>query len=377
MKAKTIIVEDAEHLEQALKNLEADFQPNLAFVFSAIKHSNEKLQQLLSQYEFAFIGASTAGEIALQTTEQEMVFEDAISVLLLQLKPELFQVKQFDIRANSSFSAGIEVGKWGRECFAQPGYILLASGLATDGEALVKGIIEGSQKNNMPLYGGLAGDDGAFSETFVYGNKGIDTSGIAVVVFDTTKMIIQGLASSGWVGSGSIKQVTRSQGNIVYSIDNKPALDFYISYLNIDESDMPAGAVEFPLLVHNEDGSTILRTVVDVNLEERSLIFAGSVEERKYVQFSMSNGDEASENTIADIREFRWLEDVPDAMLLFSCVARHTALGPTVEDEIEVIGERWPVPLAGYFTYGEIGQNSAGSCDFHNETCTLVLMKEK
>jgi len=186
-----------------------------------------------------------------------------------------------------------------------------------------------------------------------------------------------GMASSGWVASGAVKKVTRATGNIVYTIDNQPALDFYLKQLDIAEDEMPAAGIEYPLFVLNDDGSSVIRVVLDINKEERSLIFAGTVGEKRVIQFSTSNGDEASENTIQDIQNLEWLNKTPDCMLLFSCVARHIALGPTVEDEIEVIGERWDVPLAGFFTYGEIGHNSQGKCDFHNETCTLMLMREK
>ena len=34
-------------------------------------------------------------------------------------------------------------------------------------------------------------------------------------------------------------------------------------------------------------------------------------------------------------------------------------------------------PMIGFFSYGEIGNVKGGACDFHNETCSLVLLKER
>ncbi len=36
----------------------------------------------------------------------------------------------------------------------------------------------------------------------------------------------------------------------------------------------------------------------------------------------------------------------------------------------------WGAPMAGYFSYGEIGGPTSGSCDFHNETCMLLAVRE-
>ena len=64
-----------------------------------------------------------------------------------------------------------------------------------------------------------------------------------------------------------------------------------------------------------------------------------------------------------------------DALILISCKARHAALGPLVEDEIEGLHSLWNAPMLGYFSYGEIGGREPQLCDFHNETCTLVTLR--
>jgi len=67
----------------------------------------------------------------------------------------------------------------------------------------------------------------------------------------------------------------------------------------------------------------------------------------------------------------------PDAIILFSCKARHWAFGPMLEDEVEEIDKLWDVPFHGFFTFGEIGKNENGNTHFFNETCSLVTLREK
>ena len=54
------------------------------------------------------------------------------------------------------------------------------------------------------------------------------------IIIDEDKIDIKGIATCGWKPIGIAKTVTRSSGNIVYTIDDKPALDLVIKYLGLD-----------------------------------------------------------------------------------------------------------------------------------------------
>ena len=53
------------------------------------------------------------------------------------------------------------------------------------------------------------------------------------------------------------------------------------------------------------------------------------------------------------------------------------AYEPMIEDEIEGIYNHWNAPMVGFFTYGEIGNTHSNPCQFHNETCSLIVLKER
>jgi hypothetical protein len=101
------------------------------------------------------------------------------------------------------------------------------------------------------------------------------------------------------------------------------------------------------------------------------------VPEGAKVRFSMPPGSEIIDHAIEQMTDFSKQNPRSDAIVLFSCKARHLALGPTVEDEISAVHKQWKVPLVGFFSYGEIGPVSQGRCDFHNYTLIPVLINVK
>src|SRR5690606_1610269 len=94
--------------------------------------------------------------------------------------------------------------------------------------------------------------------------------------------------------------------------------------------------------------------------------------------FSVPPGFDLIEKTADHISLLKKEISNPDAILMFSCKARHLALGPLTSDEAGKIRAIWNIPLIGFFTYGEIGTSIESKiCDFHNETCSMVVFEEK
>ncbi len=114
-----------------------------------------------------------------------------------------------------------------------------------------------------------------------------------------------------------------------------------------------------------------------VDIESRALIFAGGIPQGSKVKFSVPPGFDLIEKTAERVSVLKKTIADPDAVLMFSCKARHLALGPMTEDEAGKIRGIWEKPLIGFFTYGEIGAAKDSLCDFHNETCSMVILEEK
>lgn len=375
MQTRTFQTDSVKDFRRLWNECTADgFRPNAAVIFASVELDLHEVVAFLNTMDVRVFGCSSCGEFLFDHQAQAITNGGAVC-LLLQLEGGTFDIKLFKGQGFSSFDLGKEIGTWALGVFERPAILVLGSGLDTDGEQLVRGI-QHLAGNDISMYGGLAGDDARFKETFVFSAETLESHGAIAMVFDTRRYELQGIATSGWIGIGADKIITHAEGNIVYTIDGEPALDVYKNYLNVTDADLPEIGVEYPLLVKKPGSQDVLRAVINVDRENKSLIFAGTVPKGAVVTFSSSPGFEIIEYTNKKVNEFYEKNRETDVLILFSCMARHNALGPAISEEIHEAWEKWDKPLIGFFTYGEIGNNYHAACDFHNETFTMVSIKQ-
>ncbi|MFH0967445.1 MAG: FIST N-terminal domain-containing protein [Methanobacteriota archaeon] len=366
-----------ESPEEILTNIERSpiSSPTLGIIFSSVSLGIPELAERLERCRFPIIGCSSAGEI-LNGGGTNPLSELTAVGCLIDLNPDSFKTRIFERMEKTPSSLGEKIGRWGSDQFKDPVFFILISGLTNDGEAVIKGI-EQVFSSPPQIFGGVAADDGKFEETFVFSNNCISSDGVAAIVFDGSVFNFFNLITSGWRGVGAEKIITKSEGNIVYFIDNRPAIEFYTDYLNLKEEDIPHLSVDFPLIVRRVDDSVVIRTPLAVDKEHHGLVFAGSVPQGSAVTFSSSPGRETIQNSVCDINQCSDQVKDADLVLLISCMARYQATGGFVIDEINAAIDIGPAPLVGFFSYGEIGNNELGRCEFNNETFSLVAITEK
>ncbi|MEI8006728.1 MAG: FIST N-terminal domain-containing protein [Bacteroidota bacterium] len=376
MQVKTFSSASVKGFMQAWDENSSDgFNPNAAIVFSSVDIDLNGISTFIKKKGVRLFGSSSCGEF-LYNSSGTVISEGGLVCSMLKLEPGSFDINMFSGKGIDCFNLGRTAGEWVVKTFKKPAIFVVASGLNTDGEQLVRGI-QAVAGGDVTMFGGLAGDDAHFNETYVFSESAMDPQGAIIMVLDLSVYEINGISTSGWVSIGADKIITRAEGNIVYTIDNQPALDVYKMYLNVRDEDLPEIGVEYPLLIRKQDESFVLRAVLNVDREKKALIFAGTVPNGAVVTFSSSPGFEIIESTRKEVNEFYKYNPNTDLLILFSCMARHNALGPTISEEIDEVWEKWSKPLIGFFTYGEIGNNYKASCDFYNQTFTLVSIKQK
>lgn len=379
MIAKTIKGNSAADIQTALSQCLVDgYKPTLAIVFISVKQDSKAVCTLLANEAIQIFGSTTSGEFI-----SPKISEGGIVIMLLDMKPEYFKVLFFETGDSSAFETSKQLGAEGKNTFSKPAFIIASGWLHTDGEQIVKGIEEGFG-SEVTLFGGMAGDDLALREPFVFTHVKQSTTGVVAIIINENKIDIKGIATCGWKPIGITKTVTKSSGNIVYSIDDKPALDLVIKYLGlnldneISENMVVNLGAYYPLQLQRENSPPVMRTTMLGNKEDRSLICAGTVPEGSKIRFSLPPDFDVIDTVVEECTDMKNEQQTEaDAMIIFSCISRYLSFGMMTSEEIERVQQVWNVPFVGFFSYGEFGKSKKGKHEFHNNTCCVVVLKEK
>jgi len=258
---------------------------------------------------------------------------------------------------------------------------VLSDGLGVNGSDLVKGLA-GDLPEGVTITGGLAGNGDRFEETHVFWD-GLPAGNTLAILGLYGKSLKVGYGSmGGWDPFGPERIITRSSENLLYELDGQSALEVYKKYLGKHAEGLPATGLLFPLSIRTKNGETgIVRTILSVNEEEKSMTFAGDIPEGAYARFMKANFerliDGASE---AAVRSQEGLEgSSPELAILISCVGRKLVLKQRIEEEVEAVRDALggSPALTGFYSYGEISPFISGApCTLHNQTMTITTFTE-
>lgn len=387
MISKTIKANSTETIIKEIDKAISDgFKPTLAIVFLSIKQDLESVSNLLDKRNIVIFGATTAGEFIDGDIE-----EGSIVMMLLDMNPAYFKLEFLETSLETTLEIAKKLGVLAKDSFTNPALIIATGGIFIDGEKIVDGIMQGFGKE-VTIFGGMAGDDLLGEKPIVFTNEKSKDNALIAIIIDEDKMDVRGIASSGWKAIGTTKTVTKSEGNIVYTIDDKPALDMFMKYLGVEvKQDDNKDIVPFlnswyyPLQLERENGDTVIRTSRFANLEDRSLICTGSIPQGSKIKFSLPPEFDAIETVVLECESIKdYKQQQADALIMFSCVSRHISFGALMTEEIEQVQQVWGAPMVGFFTYGEFGKSLSalqagkiGKNEFHNNACCVVALKEK
>ena len=362
---------------------ESDLQSNssenvLVLVFAATTYFEERdvFKELSEKFPNAILmGCSTAGEIL-----GVHVYDDSMVVVVAEFEhTKLVRVNETIKESDDSEQAGKKlseklVGAGLKSVF------VLSDGLAVNGSQLVSGL-RCDMPKGVVITGGLAGDGPNFKRTWIL-RDGVPVQGcISAVGFYGERLKVGYGSKGGWDNFGPIRTITKSKNNVVFEIDGKPVLDLYKKYLGEKADGLPSTGLLFPLALTNPDDSiSVVRTVLAIDEETKSMIFAGDLPEGHKVRLMKANFDSLIDGAeeAASITNGLIGEGTQTLTLAISCVGRKLVLGERIEDEVEATMDVLPKDTvqAGFYSYGEISPTGAGSCNLHNQTMTLTAFQE-
>ncbi|MGB6269073.1 MAG: FIST N-terminal domain-containing protein [Olleya sp.] len=319
---------------------------------------------------------STSGDIT-----ADIVDDDSITITAIEFENSTFKIKTSNVLNADldSFKTGKDlVGEFSKDNLKH--IFVISEGSFINGSELTKGM-NAATHNNTLITGGLCGDAARFEKTLASYNENPKPGEIVAIGFYGDTFEASFSIHGGWTPFGPERVVTKSKSNVLFELDNKPALDLYKKYLGEKSKELPGAALLYPLNVKSEnEKQSFVRTILNINEEENTMILAGDIPENSKVQLMMTNVDNianASERAAKQALELR--KNKPQLALLVSCIGRKLVLDQRVEEEIEevlnVVGK--DTTICGFYSYGEIAPfHGEKNCQLHNQTMTITLISE-
>jgi len=254
-----------------------------------------------------------------------------------------------------------------------PAMLLLADPFSFPADALLDRL--GEDRPGLAVVGGLASAARAPGGNRLVIDGQVVTEG-AVGAFLGPSVEVSTIVSQGCRPVGTPFVVTQAEGNVVYELAGRPALERLqevAATLSEDDRRLMSELVQLGRVIDEtkldfDRGDFLVRTVVGADPEAGALAVGDVVDVGSTTQFQVrdaTSADEDLRHLVADRRA--------DGALLFTCNGRGRNLFTTPDHDAGIVANSLDgAPLAGMFCAGEIGP-IGGRSFLHGFTASVVL----
>jgi hypothetical protein len=359
-----------EAAEQALQKAGLS-KPDFVFMFASIGYDQPSLVRAVREITG---GAPLAGCSAEGTINADDADESNFSVVVTAISSD-------ELQWTNGIVPGVEdepraVGKQVAQDLLPNlsadaiGLFVFPDGLTDYLEPFFAGLEENLPSDRfLPLWGGGAGNNVSVDEpTYQYCDDEVISGGLSYA-------LLSGKAQAGWAIShglvpiGSARTVTRSQGNVIYEIDGKPAIEVLKEYLPegalAEDRDWMRYAVSLALTTkapnYMKDEEYVVRGVPAVRMGDGSITVQTEVPEGMSVWFSSRDKEKITSRFDRMARQITQQlgDDKPELVFQFECFTRGKSLFRE-QEKVQLLKRLRQsvgpeVPWAGFYTIGEIG----------------------
>ena len=241
-------------------------------------------------------------------------------------------------------------------------FITFSQGIEKNNSQFIRGVREALGRG-FPMLGVISSDDFKYKNlTQFFQDQVLQNSTVGLLIGGASQLAVG--CKHGFKPLGKPRTITKIDGHIIRTIDNKPAVEIYKHFLGkeadrIKNTALNSYAALYPLGIYLEEPRQyLLRNIIDI-LEDGSIVCHEGTFQGAEVHLMISNKESCRSSAI-DAAELvkTSLGDKPAKLLLvFESLARHKILGSTAFKEIQAIKNilGHTTPIIGMCSYGEIG----------------------
>ena len=193
--------------------------------------------------------------------------------------------------------------------------------------------------------------------------NGVINSGISGVMFSENVRVFTGI-TQGCSPIGPQRTVTNARQNIIFSIDDRPALEVFKEDIGEELSrdiGRIAGNIFAALpVVGSDTADYLVRNVVGVDPQHKLLAIGDNVESGSSILFCQRDKSSAEKDLsrMVQLIRRRCQDLIPRGALYFSCLGRGRHTFGEGSNEMRLIQrDLGDVPLVGFFANGEISHH--------------------
>lgn len=348
---------------------------SIAFIFASHEYDPQAvLTGVMSQLGTApAIGLSTTGEITKEGSQHR-----SVTVALLSGK-ELQARSEWEPNSPSGLSIGKLVNSLSER--NEKGDLMLV----TDGvNGIEDSYFSSLSSRQSTIFGCAASGDIPGGESSQLGGSKFGSGGVAGAFISGARIGVG--ISHGWQPVGASFEVTKAGNNLVRSLDGKPASESYSRLLGYSTTEWGIPPLNtlvrlYPLGLERENGSPLqVRTPMwveaDGSLRMNATVRDGGVGHMLVGsrEKCVVAAQEAAKEALAAIGGSK-----PALALIMADVSWQILLegqsGSEVRAVQDVLGAN--VPIAGGYTFGQIGRNSdSGKVEMFNQHIEVVVISE-
>ncbi len=263
------------------------------------------------------------------------------------------------------------------------GVFLIGAGERIDEEALTLGINR-SLSEKVVVTGGVTTHNYRRQTTHILSEDcQTRTDSVSAVGYYGDAIRFIASRQEGWERFGIEYKITSSRGNILYTLNHRPALEVYKNHLGKLADKLPGIAARFPLAI--QSGHTHrapkIHTIIGIDEARQALLFAQDIPAGHYAMFMKADAHRLLLGACEAARNLSHAYHPPASEALnitVSSMRRKRLLLHRTDEEPKMVRHFLPsgIHQVGFYSDGTIAPTGSGQSTADRQTLVLTLIWE-